>query len=259
VATSWGTAHVLARHGGAPMRRLYLVQDFEPWFYPRGAEYALAEDTYRFGFRCVTVGPMLADLLRDRFGVEADIVEFGCDNDVYRLEDAGPRDGVVFYTKPHAARRGFLLGVLALAELHRRRPEVPIHTVGDADIQVPFPATNHGVCPPEELGRLYNRTRVGLALSFTNLTLLADELLACGTVPVINDDPYPRASLDSDHARWAVPTPSGIADAMLEVIDAPPDLRKVAASARKEGWRPGQAAFVRAIEEETYEPSVVRP
>src|SRR5690606_30371700 len=50
VATGWESAHVLARRGTAPMRRLYFVQDYEPYFYPRGPEYALAEDTYRFGF-----------------------------------------------------------------------------------------------------------------------------------------------------------------------------------------------------------------
>ena len=39
-ATSWQTAHVLARRSETwPCRRLYLVQDFEPFFYPRGSEY----------------------------------------------------------------------------------------------------------------------------------------------------------------------------------------------------------------------------
>ena len=56
VATGWQTAHVIARRALEPMRRLYLVQDFEPFFYPRGAVYALAEDSYRFGFRSLAVG-----------------------------------------------------------------------------------------------------------------------------------------------------------------------------------------------------------
>jgi glycosyltransferase involved in cell wall biosynthesis len=254
VATSWGTAHILARRGGAPMRRFYLVQDFEPFFYPRGAEYALAEDTYRFGFRCVAVGHMVAGLLRERIGVSTDVVEFGCDSSVYSVDADGPRDGVVFYTKPHTARRGFLLGSLALQEVHRRRPEVPIHTVGHAGVRVPFPAIEHGAVAPHELARIYNGARAGIALSFTNVSLLAEELLACGTVAVINDHPYARADVRSDQVRWGAPTPSGIADAVLDVIDAPPDPERVAASARDEAWRPGQAVFLRAIEEETYGP-----
>jgi hypothetical protein len=252
VATAWSSAHILARHGDAPMRRLYLMQDFEPFFYPRGAEYALVEDTYRFGFRCVAVGHMVAGVLRERIGVEADVVEFGCDTEVYRLEDAGPREGIVFYTKPHTARRGFLLGVLALQEVHRRRPEIPIHSVGDPEVQLPFPATVHGVKPPAELARLYNQCRVGLSLSFTNVSLLAEELLACGTVPVINDSAYARADEQSEHVFWGAPTPSGITDAVLEALDAAPDPLRVAASARQEAWRPGQAVFLRVVEEETY-------
>ena len=191
------------------MRRLYLVQDFEPFFYPRGGEYALVEDSYRFGFRCVAVGHMVADVLRERIGMTADVLEFGCDTAVYRLGDEGPRDGIVFYAKPRVARRGFLLGALGLQEVHRRRPEVPIMTVGDADAQLPFPATAHGVRSPAELAELYNRCRVGLALSFTNVSLLAEELLACGTVPVINDAAYARADEQSDHVRWAPPDAIG--------------------------------------------------
>jgi hypothetical protein len=253
VATSWPTAHFLARHGGSPMRRLYLVQDFEPFFYPRGAEYALVEDSYRLGFRCLTVGHMVANVLRDRIGITADVLEFGCDTAVYRLANGAAREGVVFYAKPRTARRGFLLGALGLQEIHRRRPDVPIHLVGDADARVSFPAIIHGVLPPEELARLYNRCRVGIALSFTNLSLLEEELLACGTVPVVNDSPYDfRADVQSEHVRWAPPTPSGIADVVLEIVEAPPDPARVAGSARQEAWRPAQAAFVRSVEEETY-------
>ena len=252
VATSWQTAHMLARRGRNPMRRLYLVQDFEPFFYPRGTEYALAEDSYRFGFRCITIGHMLANLLRERIGIAPDVVEFGCDSDVYRLDAGEPREGVVFYTKPRSARRGFRLGVLALEEVHRRRPEVPIHTVGGPEVPVPFPAIRHGVCSPHELRQIYNRTRAGVALSFTNMTLLAEELLACGTVPVINDSFDFRADLQSEHVRWAPPTPSGIAEELLKVLDAPPDPVRVAESARREAWRPAQAAFLRAVEDETY-------
>ena len=82
---------------------------------------------------------MVANLLRERIGIEPDVLEFGCDSDVYRLDGGAPRDGVVFYTKPRTARRGFMLSVLALEEVHRRRPEVPIHTVGDPNVRGPIP------------------------------------------------------------------------------------------------------------------------
>lgn len=252
VATSWQTAHILARHGVEPMRRLYFVQDFEPFFYPRGAEYALAQDSYRFGFRCITIGHLLADLLSDAMGIAADVVEFGCDTDVYRLDGGGPRNGVVFYARPHTARRGFRLAALALEELHKRRPEVPIHTVGDADVRVRFPAIHHGVRSPLQLAEIYNQAVAGLALSFTNMTLLAEEFLACGVVPVINDAFDFSQDVGSPFVRWAAATPSGIADELVKVLDDPPDPACVAESARSEAWRPAQSAFVRVVEEETY-------
>ncbi len=252
VATAWSTAHVLASCGTAPMRRFYLVQDYEPFFYPLGAEYALAEDTYRFGFRCIAIGHGLAGLLRERVGVESDVFEFGCDSEIYRLTNPEPRSGIVFYTKPGTARRGYLLGLLALQEVHRRRPEVPIHTVGDSNLRIALPVINHGSQAPAELARLYNSVATGIALSFTNVSLLAEELLACGVVPVVNDSLYDRGGLDHAQVRWVQPTPSGLADAILAVLDSPPDPRDVAGTARADAWLPGQQAFVRAVEAEVY-------
>jgi glycosyltransferase involved in cell wall biosynthesis len=252
VATAWPTAHVLAVRGTEPMRRLYFVQDFEPFFHARGSEYALAEDSYRFGFPCIAMGHMVADVLRKEIGIEPAVAEFGCDTDVYNLARCEPRDGVLFYCKPGNARRGFMLGLLALHELQRRRPDVTVHLVGDPTARVPFAAVRHGNLSPPDLNELYNQVRAGLALSFTNISLLAEELLACGVVPVVNDSPYARADLSSEHVRWAPATPSGLADAVIAVLDAPPEPALVAASVRRDEWRPAQAAFVSAVETEIY-------
>ena len=56
VASSWETAHVLAARGDSSYPKFYFIQDYEPFFYPHGSLYALAEDTYRFGFRHLAVG-----------------------------------------------------------------------------------------------------------------------------------------------------------------------------------------------------------
>ncbi len=255
IATSWPTAHVVAAHGTLPTRRMYLVQDFEPYFYPRGSEYVLAEDTYRFGYRCITIGRALADLLRSEMGIDADVAEFGCDTDIYRLVNRQARNGVVFYAKPDVARRGFDLGVLALQEFHRRHSDIEIHLFGDASATVPFPATHHGVITPVELADLYNRCVAGLTLSFTNISLIPYELLACGAIPVINDSPLLRPNLDSPQVAWAYPTPMGLADALSQTIEAPDQIERAetaAAGVRRDKWAPAQAATVAAIEAEVY-------
>ncbi len=257
VATSWPTAHAVAVHGTAPTRRLYLIQDFEPFFYPRGSDYTLAEDTYRFGFRSIAIGHMVAQVLRAEVGVDAVVAEFGCDTDVYRLVNQGERNGVVFYAKPDVARRGFRVGALALEEFHRRHPEVEIHLFGDSSASVNFPATRHGVLTPTDLSALFNRCTAGLALSFTNISLIATEMLACGTIAVVNDSPYARADLDHPAVAWAFPTPVGLADALSQAVEAPDGGQravKTAGAIRADKWKPAQDTAVATIEAEVYGP-----
>jgi hypothetical protein len=218
IATAWQTAHVLARHGDMAGRRFYLAQDFEPYFYGRGSAYELAEDTYRFGFRMLTVGHMVADELQERFGLRSTVAPFGLDQDVYHLTNEGPRDEIVFYARPGAARRGYDLGVMALEEFARRRPDVVINTFGVPARRLPFPARVHPSLRPAELNELYNRCAAGLALSFTNISLIAYELLAAGVVPVVNDWRGSRADLENPHVAWSRPTPGALADALVEAV-----------------------------------------
>lgn len=253
VASSWESAHVLATRGTEAMRRLYFIQDFEPYFYPRGSLYSLAEDTYRFGFRCIALGAMVARLLRSEIGIEPDITEFGCDTTVYRLLDPRPRTGVVLYAKPDVPRRGYWLARMALERFHRAHPEADIHYYGETVADLPFPATQHGRLTPVELNELYNSCRVGLAMSFTNISLVPEEMLAAGVVAVANDEPDARAILTNDHVRWAAPNPACLAEALGQAYERPSgDEAAIAASVSQVGWTRAQADVVRILEEEVY-------
>lgn len=214
VATSWQTAHVLASHPEASGARFYLVQDFEPYFYPKGSMYSMAEDTYRFGFTGITAGRWLAEKLEREFGMHCDFFEFGADRDVYFPVPDTTREGVAFYTKPSVARRGHELGMLALARFHELRPDAKIHIYGDSPQPQPFPFVDHGKQSPQALNKIYNSCRVGLSLSFTNVSLVPWELLASGTVPVVNDAEHNRTVLDNGKVIWAQPSPDSIAHAM---------------------------------------------
>ncbi|WP_213456071.1 rhamnosyltransferase WsaF family glycosyltransferase [Rhizomonospora bruguierae] len=253
VASAWPTAHVLASRRDLPTRRLYFIQDYEPFFYPQGSEHVLAEDTYRFGFRAITVGGMIAEILRAEFGVAAAVAEFGVDTSVYRLAGgAGDRRNVVFYARPDVARRGFAVGAMALGEFHRRHPDYRIHLFGDPAAEVPFVATRHGSLPPARLAELYNTCVAGIALSFTNVSLVPDEMLACGAIPVTGQSAYARACLDNPYVRWATPTPLGLADALDEAIAAGAAPADIAASVRGRSWEDAQRVTVATIEDEVY-------
>jgi glycosyltransferase involved in cell wall biosynthesis len=247
VATAWPTAHVLATHSPPDLRRLYLIQDFEPFFYPHGAEFELALDSYRFGFANISLGQLPYEELK-KAGIASTLIPFSCDTSVYSLTNDGPRNGVVWYVKPDVPRRGHRLAILALAQFHRRHPEQTIHVYGDDPGDLAMPVVNHGRLSPPELNELYNRTVAGLAMSFTNLTLVAEEMLAAGCIPVINDPPDARADLPSKYAAWAAPTPSALAQRLCEVVEAPSFAVEAAASVRQDDWAATGAAFVEAVE-----------
>ena len=253
VATSWETAHLAARHAASVRRCFYFVQDFEPYFYPQGSEYAFAEDTYRFGFHGLTAGRWLSTILSDRYGMSCDWFEFGADTDVYCNLGAGrDRDGVVFYAKPSVPRRGYQLGVESLLEFSRRHPKAPIHLFGHPVQDLPFAMTSHGSLTPAQLNDLYNTCRVGLSLSFTNVSLIPWELLASGVVPVVNDADHNRIVLDSDRVSWAAPTITGLADAMSSAYErySTEIGNACSSSVAAASWADAGAAMVAAIERE---------
>jgi glycosyltransferase involved in cell wall biosynthesis len=253
-ATAWETAYpVLA----SPARgtRFYLVQDFEPSFYPAGSEYLLAEATYRFGFHGVTAGRWLSGLLRRDYGMPADSFDFGRDL-TYALDRAvapEQRTGVCFYSKPDTPRRAHELAVLALDLFAKRHPEVDIHLYGIEAKRLPFAATDHGLQTPQQLNDLYNRCVAGLVLSATNVSLVPHEMLAAGCIPVVNDAEQNRIVLDNDHVAYAPATPFDIAEALCAVVERSVAERGAIAAAAAESvgdtsWEDAGAAVVRIVE-----------
>ncbi|MFC7448770.1 hypothetical protein [Rhodococcus daqingensis] len=255
VATSWQSAHVIGKQVSAPGRRLYFVQDYEPYFYPRGSEYALADDTYRFGFRTIALGGMVAEMLRSAHGIQVDRIPFGTDLSVYRLTNHGSRSGVVFYAKPRIARRGYSLAMAALGEFNQRHPDQEIHLFGDPHVRPPFPARVHGTVSSGALAELYNKCVAGIAISFTNISLVPYEMLACGAIPVVNEDAFARAELGNPAVRWAAATPSALAhelSAAVATSDVAAAAERAASAAESLDWGEAKKAFVRIVENEIF-------
>ncbi len=253
IASSWPTAHVVANRRLVGQPSLYFIQDYEPYFYPRGGEYALAEDSYRLGLRRIALGDMVGDSLQRELGVSSDRIPFGCDSDVYRLL-LPPRErrGIVFYAKRQNDRRGYLLAVLALREFHRMNPDEPIHVYGDAPTDLGVPVTAHGNLTPDRLNELYNSVVAGLALSFTNISLVAEEMRLAGAIPVVNDSPMAQADLPGPHVGWATPTPHALAAALTAAISrarVSDESAAVAESVQTQSWDETGARFAELLSE----------
>lgn len=181
IATGWQTVHPMLLLDNC-RARAYLVNDHEPEFFATSTESRLAEDTYRHGLHCIAASPWLRDLVVDRYGASADAFTLGVDHDVYRpLELPRRRDTVVYYARHSTDRRAVPIGLMALAELHRRRPDVRIVLFGtDKPPWTSFPYENLGILSQPQLATLYNEATVGLCLSLTNFSLMPKEMLACG-------------------------------------------------------------------------------
>jgi hypothetical protein len=124
-ATWWPTAHVADAALGVVRARefVYLVQDFEPGFYPWSTKYALAAATYGMPMRAIVNEPLLLDHLQaERVGRFADATTDATsfmpavDRAVFaagRRGEGGTRR-LVFYARPRNPRNLFELGLRAL-------------------------------------------------------------------------------------------------------------------------------------------------
>ncbi len=221
LATGWQTVPAVLRSPGA-RARAYLVQDHEPDFYAASIEREWAQWTYRQGLHCVCASPWLAQIVRSRYGASASSFDLGVDHEHYAPLPTHRRDDLVlFYARPVTPRRATALGVLALQELHARRPNVEIALFGDGRrLQTPFPHRHLGVLEGDRLAHAYASATVGLVLSLTNPSLVPTEMLACGLPVVDLATDSMRATFGEDGPiRLAAVDPVALADAVEGLVD----------------------------------------
>jgi glycosyltransferase involved in cell wall biosynthesis len=201
--------------------RCYFVQDFEPYFFAPGSQYAFAEQTYRWGFHGITAGRWLAHKLQVEYGMPADWIGFSYDRDLYRpLGKARSGQDVFFYARRNTHRRGFELGLLVLADVARRLPKTRFLLAGDDQLNahIPFRHKCFGSLPLSRLAQLYSRCDAALVLSFTNLSLLPLELMACGCPVVSNTGPNVEWLLNAENCVLAEPSVESLSDALVGLL-----------------------------------------
>jgi glycosyltransferase involved in cell wall biosynthesis len=220
IATGWQTVHAMLQLERC-RARAYVVNDHEPEFYPASVEQSLAADTYRYDLHCIAASPWLRDQLIERYGASAEAFQLGVDHNTYQPRPVARRPAtVVYYARYVTPRRAVPIGLMALAELKRRRPDVRIVLFGANEVlHASFPYEHVAVLSPEQLSWLYSEATVGLCLSLTNFSLMPKEMLACG-LPCVElagisaesifgtDGPLELASLD----------PNRLADAMERLL-----------------------------------------
>jgi glycosyltransferase involved in cell wall biosynthesis len=238
MATAWQSAYPIFNSTCAG-KRFYFIQDFEPDFFPAGGMRLFAENSYRMGFHGLSIGKCFAQRLRNEFGMHVETFKYGCDTSQYHRVAGSQRSGIVFYARRETARRGFELGLMAVEAFAARRPDVEIHIYGDKMGKLPFAFIDHGHITPTEINAIYNRCYAGLSLSFTNVSLVALEMLAAGCIPVVNDTELVRTDLNNPFARYTPAYPQALA-AELETLTRLDDFeslsQEAADSVRATSW-----------------------
>jgi glycosyltransferase involved in cell wall biosynthesis len=229
VATFWTSAYPVLRFNRCRAKFLF-VQDFEPAFYAAGSAWALAEETWSFGFPGIVNTPGLADVYRS-YGNRAVSFVPAVDTERY-TPPTGPRDParparVFFYGRPTQARNAFGLGLAALKKVKERLGDrVEIVSAG-ADWHpgaygVQGVVENLGVLPDlDAVADLYRSCDVGLVFMLTkHPSYQPFEFMASGTVCVSNRNPATAWLLrHEDNALIAPPAPTLVAAEVVRAVE----------------------------------------
>jgi glycosyltransferase involved in cell wall biosynthesis len=236
IATEWRTAFPVRDLPGC-REKVYLVQDDEPQFYATSSQSIWAEESYRMGYRCIAYTPWMADILRDKWGLEAHHFDCGTDTDVYEFSpEEGREPGVVaVYARWETERRAVELALAGLATLLERRPDLRVVAFGSGvGVTAPFPVEDRRVQPPRELARLYRQASVGVVFSLTTHSLVAHEMMAAGLPVVELDGANVTSALGTsgELVELADRTPDSIASAIEHLLDDRGHAAAMAARAR---------------------------
>ncbi len=221
-ATDWVSAYPVY-NTKIKTNKYYYVQDFEPYFVPNGTLKVLAENTYRFGLRGVTLGQWLSQKLTKEYSMQCNHFNFGFDPSEYQITGGNnSHKAILFYARPRSPRRGFELGIMALKQFHKRHPDYKINFFGEdvSSYDIPFPYENRGVLDPGELNKLYNKCAAGLVLSFTNMSLVPLEMISSGCTPVVNEANYTKLVPYAQQTTYAEATPRALSLALEDAVQA---------------------------------------
>ncbi|MCL6538768.1 MAG: glycosyltransferase [Acidothermus sp.] len=240
IATLWVTAYAVL-HARNDRRKFYLVQDFEPVFYPASTLYALAEESYRLGLYGLCNTENLRRIYVEEYGGKAMSFMPAVDRSVFHPHGRpwrGEDDPVTLfvYARPGHWRNCWELASLALRELKNRLGNrVRIVTAGSwaVDPAAESFVKNLGLLSYQATGELYRHCDVGMALTVSkHPSYLPLELMACGVPVVAFDNPSGYWILENgENSLLARRTVAGLADALERLCVDRPLREKLAANA----------------------------
>lgn len=244
LATAWWTAHVadelIRSHGYVHRRFQYLIQDFEPNFYPWGPEFADAMASYSLDFDAV----FNTTLLRDHFRAQgfafagARAMAFHPSIDIGRYAGGARPDLVqgtprrlALYGRPEVPRNMYATAIEALGRFLQAESIHPsaieLVSVGLAHAPVALPGGHQlnslGKLPWDDYPDFLLKTEIGLSLMYSPHPSHPPIEMAASGVRVVTNRFGPK---DLSRLSAAIESVEGtapaLADALARAWRAPP-------------------------------------
>lgn len=243
VATAWWTAYAAQRmsqwqgqNGGVDHPMVYLIQDFEPGFYPWSSQYALALSTYRCDRDIAVFNTgLLADFFEQhdlryaQRSVFEPVLHEGLRPALQRVRNApAARDRrIVVYARPGTPRNAFELiceGLRLWGWKDARAAQWEVAAPGElqSDLDLgPFSLKALGKLNIDAYAELLSTSALGLSLMVSpHPSYPPLEMAAFGMGVVTNR--YDNKRLDETTANVVsldAMTPEAICDALIELVD----------------------------------------
>jgi hypothetical protein len=226
--TIWVSAYLLLRFNKTK-RKYYFIQDYEPLFYVASSTFALAESTYRFGFRGVVNTPGLLAAVNQRHGIEGVSFIPTVNQELYYRDPSRDNSKVriFFYARPYNPRNAFNLGVLTIKHLlDKYGDRIEIITAGAPWDEVEYGLkgriTNLNLIKSlDEVAALYRTCHIGFAYMMNkHTTYQMLEYTASGMATVMNNnEDHGWLHKDGKNCLLAEPSPSAMAEKIGMLID----------------------------------------
>ncbi len=225
----WTSAYLLLKFNNTK-RKYYFIQDYEPLFYPGGSTYALAESTYRFGFKGLVNTPGLLAAVNSRHAMEGISFVPAVDQSIYYPADKTAKKSkikIFFYARPNNPRNAFNLGILIIRQLlEKYGDKIEVVTAGakwdEAAFGLKGKITNLGLLGSlEAVGELYRSSDIGFVYMLSkHPSYQPFEFMASGMATVTNNNEDNLWLLkNGENCLLAEPSPSAMAEKISLLID----------------------------------------
>ncbi len=187
IATYWLSAYFIQNNQHIFKEKYYFVQDFEPAFYPLGDLYYLALNTYKLGFKIISLGNWNCKQIENATGVQCNFIEFPFESNQYEIKKRTitikDTIKIAVYLKTVPKRAPILLfhSLKLLKEnMEREGIKIEVFFFGLERFVNPPTGKNIGKLSTSGLRKLYSQCHIGIVNSFTNISLVPYEMIASG-------------------------------------------------------------------------------